>query len=168
MTKQTNVEVKDDFDDSNIVASNWVKFNVVGDDKIMGTLCSVRKVKSQIKGHEGEMVNVFDIKADYGSFHTTEEDEAGNKVIVKEPVIADEGSMWSIGSKDIIDRQMTNVKVGQKVGFKFTEQTPSKTKGFAPAKIIKVFTPKNDDGSYKMDEAFLAERNSPDDGFGGL
>jgi hypothetical protein len=60
-----------------------------------------------------------------------------------------------IGGKASIERQMANIKIGQKVGFKFVDEKPSKTKGFAPSKLIKVFTPKNDDGSYKMDEEFL-------------
>lgn len=141
----------DDFDESNVVSSNWIKFNVVGEDKVMGTLISVRTVKSQIPGQEGKDVKVYDIKADYGSFHNV--DEA--KQVIPEAINVDPESMWSIGGKDIIDRQMINIKVGQKIGFKFTEQVPSKTKGFAPAKIIKVFTPKNDDGSFKMDTEWL-------------
>ena len=146
----------DDFDEANVVSSNWVKFNVVGEDKIMGTLVGVRTIKSSIPGKEGEMVKVYDVKADYGSFHV--QDEAKN--VVPEPVTITENEIWSIGGKDIIDRQMTNVKLGQKVGFKFMEQVPSKTKGFAPAKIIKVFTPKNDDGTYKMDTAWIEENTS--------
>lgn len=141
----------DDFDSANEVQSNWIKFNVVGEDKVMGTLISVRTVKSQIPGQEGKDVKVYDIKADYGSFHNV--DEA--KQVIPEAVNVDPESMWSIGGKDIIDRQMINIKVGQKIGFKFTEQVPSKTKGFAPAKIIKVFTPKNEDGSFKMDTEWL-------------
>lgn len=146
----------DDFDEANIVSSNWIKFNVIEEDKVMGTLTAVRTMKSSIPGHENEMVKVYDLKVDYGSFHVQDD----NKVVVPEPIVINEGEIYSIGGKDSIDRQMTNVKIGQKVGFKFVEQVPSKTKGFAPAKIIRVFTPKNDDGSYKMDEAFLEERNS--------
>lgn len=141
----------DDFDEANIVSSNWIKFNVVGEDKVMGTLTAVRTVKSQIPGQEGKDVKVYDIKADYGSFHNV--DDA--KQVIPEAVNVDPESMWSIGGKDIIDRQMVNVKIGQKVGFKFTEQVPSKTKGFAPAKVIKVFTPRNEDGSFKMDTEWL-------------
>jgi hypothetical protein len=160
MTTKKTDEVVDDFDSSNQVPSNWVKFSVIGEDKVMGTLTGVRTMKSTIKGHEGELVKVYDLKADYGSFHKTEEDEAGNKKVIPEPIVVDAESNWSIGGKDIIDRQMKNVKVGQKVGFKFTEQTPSKTKGFAPAKIIKVFTPKNDDGTYKMDKEWIDANTS--------
>ena len=112
MTKK----IVDAFDSANEVQSNWVKFNVVGEDKILGTLIAVRTMKSSIPGHEGEMVKVYDLKADYGSFHILDD----NKVLVPEPIIVNKDEIWSIGGKDIIDRQMTNVKIGQVIGFKFT------------------------------------------------
>lgn len=150
-----------DFDSGNEVTSNWLKWNVVGEDKVMGTLTAKRTMKSTIPGKEGDLVNIYDLKADYGSFHVT--DDA--KAVVAEPITIEPETMWSIGGTNVIDRQMTNIKVGQKVGFKYAEQVPSKTKGFAPAKIIKVFTPKNDDGSYKMDEEWIAQNNAvPFDG----
>lgn len=151
----TNKKTVDDFDDSNVVVSNWVKFSQIG-DKIMGTLIAKRTMKSSIPGKEGEMVTVYDVKADYGSFHVLDD----KKKVIEEPVTIGEGEIYSIGGKDMIDRQMTNVKVGQKVGFKFTEEVPSKTKSFAPAKVIKIFTPKNDDGKYKMDDEWIASNNS--------
>lgn len=155
MTK-INKEV-DDFDEANIVSSNWVKFSVVGEDKVLGTLTAKREMKSSIPGKEGEMVKIYDIKADYGSFHVQDE----TKKIIPEPITVEPNSMWSIGGKDSIDRQMINVKVGQKVGFKFVDEVASKTKGFAPAKIIKVFTPKNDDGSFKMDKEWIEQNTNP-------
>jgi len=125
----------------------------------MGTLIAKRTMKSSIPGKEGEMVNIYDIKADYGSFHVT--DDA--KQIIPEAIEIKENENYSVGGTNVIDRQMTNVKVGQKVGLKYTESVPSKTKGFAPAKIIKVYTPKNDDGSYKMDTEWIEQNNSPID-----
>lgn len=145
-----------DFSSENEVQSNWLKWNVVGEDKVMGTLTAKRSMKSSIPGKEGEMVNIYDIKADYGSFHIADD----NKVVIPEPITIEQNEMYSVGGTKVIDRQMTNIKIGQKVGFKYTESVPSKTKGFAPAKIIKVFTPKNDDGSYKMDDEWLAQNNS--------
>lgn len=147
----TNKIKKDDFDEENIVQSNWIKFNVEQEDKIMGTLIAIREMKSTLPGKEGEIVKIYELKADYGSFHELDE----KKKIVPEPIVVEENSIWSIGGKPIIDRQMTNVRVGQKVGFKFTEEQPSKTKGFAPAKVVKVFTPKNDDGTAKMDTEWI-------------
>ena len=151
----------DDFDSANEVQSNWLKWNVVGEDKFVGTLIAKRSMKSSIPGKEGEMVNVYDFKVSYGLFHVTDDD----KKVVPEPVTIEDGEIYSVGGTKIIDRQMTNIKIGQIIGLKYTETVPSKTKGFAPAKIIKVFLQKNDDGSLKMDEEFLAERNSPEDGY---
>jgi hypothetical protein len=154
MTKKT----VDDFDSANEVQSNWVKWNVPTEDKVMGTLTAKRTMKSSIPGREGELVNIYDLKADYGSFHVLDD----NKVLVAEPVVVEPESMWSIGGTNVIDRQMINIKVGQKVGLKFTEQVPSKTKGFAPAKIIKLFTPKNEDGSFKMDTVWMEQNTAVD------
>lgn len=151
----------DIFNEENEVQSNWIKFNVPLEDKITGTLIAIREMKSTLPGKEGEMVKIYELKADSGSFHELDE----KKKVIPEPVVVEAGSIWSIGGKPIIDRQMQNIKIGQKIGLKFIEEVPAKTKGFNPAKTIRVYTPKNDDGSYKMDEAFLAERNG-DDGFG--
>lgn len=146
---------KDIFSAENEVRSNWVKWNKEGEDKIFGTLVDRRTVKSQMLGHEGEDVLIYDLKADYGSFHAVDD----KKVLIEEPIVVNEGEIWSIGGKNSIDRQMRNVKLGQKVGLKFTETKPSKTKGFAPAKIIRVFTPKADDGSFLMDAEWVEKRD---------
>lgn len=159
MTAKKNVE-DDIFNEENEVQSNWVKFNVPLEDKITGTLIAIREMKSTLPGNEGELVKIYELKADAGSFHELDD----KKKVIEEPIVVEAGSIWSIGGRPIIDRQMQNVKIGQKIGLKYIEEVPSKTKGFSPAKTIKVYTPKNDDGSYKMDEAFLAERNG-DDGF---
>ena len=151
MSKQTNSWDSPE----NEVQSNWMKFNVPLEDKIFGTLIAKRQVKSTMPGKEGELVNVYELKAsEETSFHVLDE----KKKVVDEPVIVNVGDVYSIGGTKVIDNQMRNIKVGQVIGFKFIEEQPSKTKGFAPAKIVRVFAPKNDDGSYKMDEQFLAEQ----------
>lgn len=139
--------------DENQVKSNWVKFNVPMEDKIMGTLIAKRQIKSQIKDKENELVWVYDIKADEGSFHVLDEKEA----VVPEPVLIESGAFYTVGGKETIDKQMLNVKVGQKVGMKFLDVKPSKNKGFKPHKNIRVYTPRNDDGSFVMDEEWIAE-----------
>lgn len=144
--------------EENEVSSNWVKFNVPMEDKIFGTLVAKRSMKSSIPGKEDEDINVYDLKADMGSFH-----EADDKKQVIEPAITvGAGEIWSIGGKASIDAQMRNIKVGQKIGFKFIDEKPSKTKGFAPAKYIRVYAPKNDDGTPQMDDEFLAEQEVQD------
>lgn len=140
-------------DSSNEVKSNWVKWNVPVEDKIFGTLIAKRTVKSQLPGHEGEDAMVYDLKADEGSFHGLDD----SKKVIPEPVTINAGEIWSIGGKNSIDVQMRNIKLGQKVGLKFTDEQPSKTKGFNPAKNIKVFAPKADDGQPLMDEEWVAE-----------
>lgn len=140
--------------EENEVASNWVKFNVPMEDKVFGTLIAKRQMKSSIPGKENETVNVYDLKTDMGSFH-----EADDKKQVIEPaIVVNAGEVWSIGGKSGIDAQMRNIKIGQKIGFKFIDEKPSKTKGFAPAKQIRVYAPKNDDGTPQMDEEFLAQQ----------
>jgi hypothetical protein len=142
--------------ETNEVSSNWVKFYVPMEDKIFGTLIAKRTMKSAIPGKENEDVNVYELKTDVGSFHNVDD----KKVVIPEPVTINAGETWSIGGKNSIDVQMRNVKIGQKIGFKFIDEKPSKTKGFAPAKNIRVYAPKNDDGSVKMDTEWLEEYNS--------
>lgn len=147
-------------DESNAVASNWMKFNVSAADepgsadKIFGTLIAKRQVKSTMQGKEGELVNVYEIKATQETaFHVLDE----KKKVIEEPIHIAIGDMYSVGGTKVIDNQMRNIKIGQMIGLKFVEEQASKTKGFAPAKIVKVFAPKNDDGTPKMDEEFLKE-----------
>jgi hypothetical protein len=150
---------KDNWDDtSNEVQSNWVKFYVPMEDKILGTLIAKRTMKSAIPGKENEDVNVYELKADQGSFHNVDE----TKKVIPEAITINAGEVWSVGGKNSIDVQMRNIKVGQKVGFKFLDEKASKTKGFAPAKNIKVYAPKNDDGTPQMDAEWLEEQNTPD------
>jgi hypothetical protein len=145
---------KDNWDDeSNEVKSNWVKFSVPLEDKIFGTLMSKRQMKSQIPGKETEDVWVYEFLAESGNFHETDE----KKVVVPTPITINKGEIWSVGGKNSIDVQMRNIKIGQKCGLKFIDEKPSKTKGFAPAKNIRVYAPKNDDGTPQMDEEVLAQ-----------
>jgi len=141
-------------DTTNEVTSNWVKFHVPLEDKVFGTLLTKRTMKSSIPGKESEDVSVYEIKADVGSFHNTDD----KKVVIPEPITINAGEIWSIGGKNSIDVQMRNIKVGQKIGFKFMDEKPSKTKGFAPSKNIKIYAPKEDDGSPKMDKQWLEEQ----------
>lgn len=152
MAKDKNIN-NDDFNEANEVTSNFVSFNVPLEDKIMGTLIAVREVKSTLPTKAGKMEKVYDLKADYGSFHKLDK----KKKIIDEPVIVNAGEIWSV-SKESLYTAMRNVRLGQKVGFKFMEEKEAKQAGFNPAKIVKVFTPKNDDGSYKMDDEWLAEK----------
>lgn len=136
----------------NEVPSNWVTWGVPG-DKIFGTLISKRTMKSTFPGKEGEIVNIYEIKAEMGQYHKLD----AKKNPVDPAIIINIGEFYNVGGKTGIDVQMKNVKLGQTIGMKFIDETPSNTKGFAPAKSIKVFAPKNDDGSFKMDEEWVAQ-----------
>ena len=147
----------------NEIPSNWMKFNVSAADdaescdKIFGTLVSKRQIKSTMQGKEGELVNVYEIRATKEtSFHVLDE----KKNLVEGAIAINVGDVYSVGGTKVIDNQMRNVKVGQMIGLKFIEEQPSKTKGFAPAKIVRVFAPKNDDGTVQMDEEFLREQGA--------
>lgn len=160
MAKKENI--MDDFDEANEVTSNFVSFNVPLEDKIMGTLIAVREVKSTLPTKAGKMEKVYDLKVDYGSFHKLDK----KKKLIEEPVVVNENEVWSV-SKESLDSAMRNVKIGQKVGFKFMEEKEAKQVGFNPAKIIKVFTPKNENNTYKMDKEWLEENglNDPETPF---
>lgn len=155
---------KDVFDDENAVKSQWMKFNVPQEDKLYGTFVGKRQIKSTMKDKEGQLQWVYEIKSDYGSFHALDD----MKQIIPEAVVISEGEYWSV-SKDSIDAQMRNVKLGTKIGLKLIDIVPSQTKGFNPAKNVKVFIPKNDSGTAPlMDQTWLDEQKNDEaniDGF---
>ena len=101
------------FSDENKVTGNWVKLTEVGQE-FQGTLVDVRKATDQ-----------------YGKEQTIYE------------FLTAEGEYRPFGSKSAIDAQMKHVKLGQIVGLKFVSETPAKTAGYKPTKIIQVFTNKN-------------------------
>ena len=151
MTKIKGAQ-NDDFSEANEVPSNWVKWNVEGEDKIIGTLTRKWSVDNQFQ--PGEKVENYEIKADYGEFHELD----AKKKLIEEPIVVKEGEMWSIGGEESIQKQMTNVKVGQKVGFKFVAIMEAKIPGHNPAKVIKVFVIKNEDGTPMVDAEWLASQ----------
>lgn len=148
-------------DPANEVQSNWMKFNVsatdapMGADKIHGTLIKKYQQKSQMAGREGEMQNVYEIKADEETtFHALDE----KKKLIEEAITINPGDIYNIGGTATIDRQMRNIKVGQIIGLKYIEEVPAKTKGYNPAKVVKVYVNKNAEGTAPlMDEEFLQE-----------
>ncbi|MES2006882.1 MAG: hypothetical protein V4436_02105 [Patescibacteria group bacterium] len=143
----------------NEVTSNWMKFNVPLEDKIHGTYIRKSQMKSNLPGKEGQLVNNYEIKADEASsFHALDD----TKKVIAEPVQIKVGDIYSIGGTAVIDRQMQNIKLGQVIGLKFIEEKASKTKGFAPAKIVKVYAPKDGEGNPIMDKEFLEQKTLND------
>ena len=128
------------------------------EDKVFGSVPHGRRqMKStQPRQRRGQLVNVYEMKAAMGTAYHVLGDK---RKLVEEPVIVKEGDFLSIGGTAVIDRQMQNIKVGQKIGLNFIEEKASKTKGFSPAKVVKVYAPKNEDGSPQMDEEVQNEAN---------
>lgn len=123
----------DPLDNMQEVKSNWIKFGKIG-DFVKGTLVSVRDIKSTLPGQEGKMNKVYELLTDAGSFHTIFED----KTVSKDATVVNPEEYWNVAGKPGIDSQMRNVKYGTIVAFRFSEEKPSKTKGFNPNKVIKV------------------------------
>jgi hypothetical protein len=156
----TEKKVKDWDSPENEVKSNWIKWGVPMEDKLLGTLTRKWQSESQFDGKKGEMQNNYDFKIEAGSFHDLDDSFKP----VKDPTVLVAGDIWTVGGRVSMDNQMTNIKVGQIIGLKYVEEKKGK-KGRYPAKIIKVYVLKNDDGTLKMDTAWLEERSTPDQKF---
>ena len=137
--------MKDIFDDKNAVKSLWVKWGKIGDN-VVGTLTAVHDVRSNLPGKENEMVKRYELLAEGGEYH--ELDKKKNPVDPAVKVLV--GEIYYVGGKVGIDAQMRRVKVGQRIGMKFTQEIPAKTKGYNDLKIIKVF-------AGEMNEEWLAQ-----------
>jgi hypothetical protein len=138
----------DIFSEENEVKSSFIQWGKPG-DHIVGTLVDKREVENQLADKAGEMQTIYELKVDQGEYHVINAD----KSIAKDATPLGAGDIWSIGGKKAVDSQMRNVKIGQKVGMKYMEETPSKTKGYNPTKVIKIYT------SGKMDEEWLKEQD---------
>ena len=115
----------DIFDDKNITASSWFKFEKVG-DKVMGEVVSITDQASTNPIYPDQLV-----------FALKQED----------------GGIVNVGLKKTSTYLMGRTKgieKGDTVGFKFQSEIPAKTKGYNPAKSIEVYvkkgTPKNEVG----------------------
>jgi hypothetical protein len=115
-------------------------------------LVSKKVVPNKLAKEAGTMQNIYEVKVKECSYHVKE-----GKKISEVPVVPEAGSIILVGGRSTIDGHMTHVKRGQVFGLKFTEEVPSKTKGYNDTKVIKVYTPKDDAGEYEMDAEFLAQ-----------
>lgn len=137
----------------NEAQNNFVSWSEVG-DFVYGTLIGIREVASTLPDRAGEMQKIYDVKVKECSYHVLDD----KKKVVEPAVTPSEGDIVSVGGRKTIDSRMARVVVGQIFGLKFVEEQPSKTKGYNPTKIIKVFTPKAPSGEFEMDEAFLESK----------
>lgn len=102
---------KDDlFDPSNVPASNWAKFDKVG-DKFSGVVEDIF-TKSGTDGFKDQ--KVFALKQEDGS-------------VINVGISVD---------KTFIIQRTNKVRVGDKLGFEFQKEIPAATKGHHPAKSI--------------------------------
>ena len=118
------------FDEQNEVKSARISWGKVG-DHIFGTLIGKRSVPDQYK--PGEEVPVYEFKAEGGSFH-----QIDKKVVSDAATAINSGEVWAVFGRGALEQQMRRVKIGQKVGLKFTEER--ETKKGNDQKIIKVYT----------------------------
>jgi hypothetical protein len=126
---------KDIFDAENEVKSSFIQWGKPG-DHIVGTLVDKREVENQLADKAGTMQTIYELLVEKGEYHIIKED----KSIDEKATTLNPSDIWSIGGKAAIDSQMRNVKIGQKVGMKYMEEVPSKTKGYNPTKVIKIYT----------------------------
>lgn len=154
-----NKNTKKSWDDAeNEAKNNFVGWGKIG-DYILGTLLSKKQVVSTLPGKEGEMQWIYEVKVKEAAYHILDE----NKKVVDEVVEPEAGEVVSVGGRKSTDSRMARIKIGQVFGLKFVDELKAKTKGFNPTKVIKVFTPKGDDGEFEMDQEFLAEQEADKD-----
>jgi len=145
-------------DESNEASNSFVSWGEVG-DFILGTLTAVREVASTLPDRVGEMQKVYEFKVAECRYHLL--DEKKNPIEpAEEP---QKGEIISVGGRKTIDSRMQRAKIGQVVGLKFVEELPAKTKGYNATKLIKVFFPKNADGTPEMDEEWLESQKEEKD-----
>ncbi len=137
----------------NEAQNNFVSWGEVG-DFLYGTLIGIREVKSTLPDRAGELQKIYDVKVKECQYHVLDD----KKRVVEEPVTPSEGDIVSVGGRSTIDSRMARIKVGQIFGLKFVEEVASKTKGYNPTKVIRVYAPKSPNGEYEMDEEFVASQ----------
>lgn len=110
---QNEMEVEDIFSDDNVPASNWFKFEDVG-DRIAGELLEIqdRPAKDQFGPSR-----VFTLKTK-------------------------DNNIWNVSipiAKTYVIGRAARAAVGDTLGFEFKKEVKSATKGFAPAKSLEVY-----------------------------
>jgi len=136
------------------VQSNWLRWGKVG-DTIKGTLIAVRSMKSTLPGKVGQDVAIYEIKASEGEFHNM---DTKTKAAIEPAIKIEEGDIFNIGGKPMIDKQMRNIKLGTKIRIRFTEEQAAKNAGFSDLKVIKVFIVRDESNQPVMDQAWLDEQ----------
>ncbi len=118
------------------VKTQTVKWGKIG-DWMRGTLADKSRISESEYGGKHKIQRVYEFKVKAGMFHGINKD----KSIAEEPTFLEEGTFWTIFAEvdSVLDAQLNKAKVGQDVGVRYTEDKESKTAGFNPTKIRKVF-----------------------------
>lgn len=137
------------FDDKNFGAnsemtSQTVDWGKVG-DYILGTFVKARhNVETQYGTN-----SIYEIYSEKGSYH-----KLVNKVPIALEGVIKKGETWNVwGRNDIFNGMMNSLRPGQVVKVVYSEDKPTK---MGTSKIIKIYTPKNNDGTPVMNEEWLA------------
>ena len=145
----TEKKEKDIFDESNFgadseMSSQTVDWGKVG-DTFTGTFV---KARHNVETQFGEN-SIYDFFAEKGSFH-----KVTNKIAAEKPTTINKGETWAVwGRNDLFNGQMNSLRPGQVVKLTFTEEQKSR-KG-NPAKIVKIYAPKNNDGTPVMNKEWI-------------
>ena len=113
------------------VVSQTVTFGKPG-DFIKGTYTGSKPVKTDL----GPTI-LYEIKGDVGSYHNVD----GKKNPVEPAVTVAKGAfynVWRGKEGSIIDGLFKKAKLGEIVAIQFKEEKESKTKGYAPFKVMKI------------------------------
>lgn len=138
----------DIFDDKNFgtdteMSSLTVDWGVPG-DFIQGTFVRARHgVETQFGPN-----SIYEILAEKGQFHKLTKKKPADK-----PTLINKGEVWGIwGRNDLFNGQMNTLKPGQVVKLGFTDEVEGK---MGPAKIIKIYAPKDNEGKPLMNKEWL-------------
>jgi len=136
------------FDDANFGAESEVKSQVVdwgkAEDFFVGTFV---KAQHNIETEYGKN-SMYQFIIEKGSFH-----KLTKKVPAATPTALNKGELWGVwGRNDLFNGQMNSLRPGQVVKLTFAETRETSA---GEAKIIKIFAPKNNDGSVVLNQEWL-------------
>lgn len=132
-------------------------------DRVFGVLLSKRQVPNKLSDKPGAMQWLYEVKVRECEYH--ELDKRKNPV---EPAIVIEvGETINVYGKPFFDSRMRGVKPGQVFGLKYIGDLEAKNPGWNDTKEIKVFTPRDADGEFEMDEEVVAALGNDFDSFEG-
>lgn len=169
VTKVAPKKKKEDWDnEENEAKSINFKFGKPADedykgDRVFGVLLSKRQIPNKLSSKAGAMQWLYEVKVRECEYH--ELDKKKNPV---EPSIEIEsGETINVYGKPFFDGRMRGVKGGQVFGLKYIGDLEAKVEGHNDTKEIKVYTPRDENGEFEMDEDVVAQLGNDFDDFSG-